>query len=142
MSNEHTFLTTFEAAKLEGCTSRHITNLITRGELSATRKDNKYYIDKSEFYRVFPDAIRKEKEPTHLLSENTRLSFENSMLKDACKSKDREIEFLRSQIESFDRKIERMMESSNSLTRLLEHSNKPKDNSNANKGWNIFRKKK
>jgi esterase/lipase len=138
MLDDASFLTTMEAANIAGCTSRHITNLITRGEMSAERKDKKYIIQKSEFYRVFPQTMKKEKEPINssIMQDNSRLSVENSMLKELCKSKDKELEFLRSQIEIFHREKDKLLDSLNAHTRLLEHVPHGK------KGWSLFRRKK
>lgn len=58
--NENNLLSTREAAKIAGFSARHIQGLIKKGKLSATRDEGgDYLIDRSEFYRVFPDAHNK-----------------------------------------------------------------------------------
>lgn len=117
------FLSPSSAAKLAGFSSRHITNLITKGKLSATKEDGKYKIEKSEFFRLFPDAHKKEKEsdPNSKDMEKARMEVENMMLKEMSSQKDREIQFLRSQLETFNQEKSQMLEAINHHARLLEH---------------------
>jgi len=57
MNEESSLLSTRMAAEIAECSARHIQSLIKKGRLSATRDDGgNYLIDKSEFYRVFPNA--------------------------------------------------------------------------------------
>ena len=57
MVEKNSFMSTREAAKEAGYSPRQLQNYITSGKLSATMgSDGKYLIDRSEFYRVFPDA--------------------------------------------------------------------------------------
>lgn len=126
MKETSSYLTSSEAALLVGCTSRHITNCITRGKLSASKEDGIYYIDKSEFFRVFPEAHIKEQERNPLTQklETERTKIENALLKEMSSQKDKEIEFLRSQIDVFNRKEQQMLETIQSHTRLLEYQGK------------------
>jgi len=58
MSEQNSRIDVKQAAELAGCSTRHIQKIIKNGTLSTHRdKSNKYLIDKSEFYRVFPDLI-------------------------------------------------------------------------------------
>lgn len=142
MQNTPALLTASEAARLGECTARHINNLITRGELSAKKIDNKYYIDKSEFFRLFPAAFKKEQ----IGSDVLRLEAEISLLKKMCSDKDREIDFLRNQIEVNNNEKNKMLESLNSHARLLEHKesgSSSHSSSRKSKSWtNIFKKDK
>ncbi|PJD92485.1 MAG: hypothetical protein CK426_05430 [Legionella sp.] len=50
------------ASEIGGCSARHIQSLIKKGRLFAKRDDRgNYHIDKSEFYRVVPDAHTNQK---------------------------------------------------------------------------------
>lgn len=97
--------------------------MITTGKLSATREDGRYYIDKSELFRVHPEAHRKELEsnPQFFKLEQERIKLENTMLKDAMSNKDKEIEFLRNQISIFNNKETKFLDTIQNHTRLLEH---------------------
>lgn len=137
MADNYSWLTPKQVANLTGFTARHIQNLITQGKLSATKEDGKYYIDKSEVFRVFPKAHKKEQEGNiaQIISEKERLEFESSMLRDALSNKEKEVEFLRNQIEFISNEKLKMLETITSTTRLLDHK---KD-----KNWsNIFRFKR
>lgn len=123
MKDAFTWLTPKQGAELVGCSTRHIQNLIQRGQLSATREDGKYYIDKSEFFRVFPEAHKRsmKKEGEDLLLDHARMEVENGYLKEIAQgkdkineAKDKEIEFLRSQLQRFTEVI-------SNQTRLIEH---------------------
>lgn len=51
---------TTEAAAIAGCSSRRIQKMIKDGTLSAMRDGSKkYWIELSEFHRVFPDAQQR-----------------------------------------------------------------------------------
>src|ERR1043166_75353 len=119
MKESSSWITPREAAEILGCTSRHITNCITRGQLTASREDGKYYIDKSEFYRAFPEAFRKEQErnPNHKTLEQERIKIELEMFKQLAESKDKEIEFLRNQLETFNSKELKLIDTIQSHTR-------------------------
>lgn len=139
MKESSSYLTVSQAAVLVGCTPRHITKCITQGKLSASKEDGKYYIDKSEFFRVFPDAHLKEQQgnPEKQKLEIERIKLENAMLKEISQYKDKEIEFLRSQIDAFNKKESQMLETIQTHTRLLEYKGGV-----TKKRWtNIFKKK-
>lgn len=116
-------LTPKQAASLAGYTPRHIQNLITSGKLSATKEDGKYYIDKAEFFRLFPDAHRKEKErnPSEQEAEKQRLEFENNLLKQVAAQKEAEIDFLRNQVEFVSIEKIKMLDAIVNQTKFLEH---------------------
>ena len=61
---ESTRISVTECAKLLGITSRAVQKYIKEGKISAVKNEKgRYEIDKSEFYRVFPDAYISEKPP-------------------------------------------------------------------------------
>jgi excisionase family DNA binding protein len=134
---EANWITPSQAAEVLQCTSRKITKWIVDGKLSASREDGKWYIEKSEFYRVFPDAYRKEQErnPNHKALEQERIKTELEMFKQLAHSKDKEIEFLRHQLETFNKKESQFLDALQSQTKLLEHQSRPK------KWTDIFKKR-
>lgn len=123
MRDNFAWLTPKQVGELIGYSARHVQNLIVNGKLSATKEDGKYYIEKSEVFRVFPKAHKKEIEgnTSQQLVEKERLQFENAMLKDTASQKDKEIEFLRNQIEFISNEKTKMLDALSSTTRLLEY---------------------
>lgn len=132
------FLSTRDAAEISGFSSRHIQNLITRGNMSATRShDGRYLIDKSEFYRVFPDAHKQRMVPHNnevieKYSENVLLEVENKFLKEMLAEKDRRItekdaqnEFLHKQLEMVATEKTMLLETIRNQ-KMLEHTNNVK----------------
>jgi len=102
-----------QAAKLADSSTRHIQQLIKRGTLSASRvKGNKYLIDKSEFYRVFPDLMpRTAANAREHVSEqeNNQLLFlkeQNEFLKEQLEHANNEKRSLLNALESAQRMIE------------------------------------
>lgn len=72
--DNETRMGTLEAAKLSGYSLRHIQNMIKDGRLSAARtENNSYSIDKSEFFRVFPDAHPEVKQRKKMQSSPDEL---------------------------------------------------------------------
>lgn len=128
MKESSSWLSPRQAAEILGCTSRHITNCINKGKLTATREDGKFFIDKSELYRAFPDAYRKEQErnPNHKTLEQERIKLELEMFKQLAESKDKEILFLRAQLETFNNKEQKLLDALQSHTRLLEYHGRKK----------------
>lgn len=126
MKDNYSWLTPKQAADLIGYTPRAVQNYITNGKLSATREDGRWYIDKAEFFRVFPAAHRKEMEssPEEKAAQKKRLEFENELLKEMASKKDQEIEFLRKQVEFISTEKVKMLDAIVSHTRLLEHHQK------------------
>lgn len=133
------FLSTREAAEISGFSSRHIQNLITRGNMSATRShDGRYLIDKSEFYRVFPDAHEQRMMPhdneiIEKYSENVLLESENKFLKEMLAEKDRRItekdaqnEFLHKQLEMAAIEKTMLLETIGSNQKMIEHTSNVK----------------
>lgn len=123
MKDSSSWITPKKAAELVGYSTRHIQNYITSGKLCATKEDGKYFIEKSEFFRVFPKAHKKEQQGNiaEQIAEKTRLERENEMLRDMAQKKDQEIEFLRKQMEFQSHEKSKMLEAIVGHTRLLEH---------------------
>ena len=147
MKDSFSWLTPKQAGELAGYTARHIQNMITSGKLSATKEDGKYYIDKSEFFRLYPKAHKKEHQGNSALqlSEQQRLELENTMLKDSTSQKEKEIEFLRNQIEFISQEKTKMLDVIGSTTRLLEYKNEksvPDCSAEKKKNWRDFFKLK
>ncbi len=125
MKDNPSWLTPKQAGELSGYTTRHIQNFITSGKLSATREDGRYYIDKAEFFRVFPKAHAKENntETANGAADLARIKSEMEVefLKEKMREKDKMIEFLLKEHENSQFKENKMLDAINSHSRLLEH---------------------
>lgn len=146
MKDSRTWLDAKQAGKLAGFTGRHIQNLIAKGKLSATLDSGKYYIEKSEFFRVFPEAHRKDELGTTEKVEAAyeRMKSENVLLRDMISMKDKEIEFLKNQIEIFNIEKNKMLEAINSHARLLEYKESAGSGNaieKSKKKWSLFKRK-
>ncbi len=125
MYNEKSWLTCREAAALLNYSQRHILNLIKKGKLSADRdEDGKYYIQKSEFLRVYPNAIKVE---TDGISEKSMEGHTRKLLEEKIKhlqemvdEKKKQNEFLVEQLSNFTHEKSKMLDAINSNARLLE----------------------
>lgn len=128
MSEESSSLSTRIAAEIAGCSARHIQSLIKKGKLSATRDDGRnYLIDKSEFYRVFPDAHTK-RTATHTDEQGSRtaLEVEVKYLKEMLAEKAKQNEFLHKQLEAANTEKSALIETLTSNQKLLEHTSQKK----------------
>lgn len=125
MKENRSYLTPKECADLAGVTTRTINNYITSGKLSATREDNRYYIDKSEFYRVFPECItRKNMRNDEKFLENIEeisSLIEIRYLKEALLDKEKQNDFLKQVIDGFSTEKSLMLQTINTHSRMLEH---------------------
>jgi hypothetical protein len=146
MKDPLVWLTPKQAADLCGYSARTIQNFIMKGKISATKEDGKYYIDKAEFFRVFPDAHRRAEkmDGSQREVEIARKEVENEYLKEMISQKDKDIEFLKSQLESFTGEKKQMLEAITHHARLLEHKESRKEQeSQEKKSWmDIFKRKK
>ena len=124
MSEENSLLGTRIAAEIAGCSARHIQSLIKKGKLSASRDDGgNYLIDKSEFYRVFPDAHTKRSQAnSDNDSTRTVLEMEVQHLKEMLAEKNKQNEFLHKQLETATAEKTMLLETLSSNQKLLEHS--------------------
>ena len=128
MSEESSLLSTRIAAEIAGCSARHIQSLIKKGKLSATRDDGgNYLIDKSEFYRVFPDAHTKRTVTnTDEQGSRTALEVEVKYLKEMLAEKAKQYEFLHKQLEASNIEKSALIKTLTSNQKLLEHINHKK----------------
>lgn len=128
MSEESSLLSTRIAAEIAGCSARHIQSLVKKGKLSASRGDGgNYLIDKSEFYRVFPDAHTK-RTVAHNDEQGSRtaLEVEVKYLKEMLVEKAKQNEFLYKQLEASNIEKSALIETLTSNQKLLEHTNQRK----------------
>lgn len=103
MARKNGYLTAREAAELAGCSTRHVQVQIKLGKMSATRTETgSYLIEKSEFYRVFPDAFKPTAPRTDANEDekNARTLLENEIkyLKQMLEEKEKNTEFLKDQM--------------------------------------------
>lgn len=94
MSEQSTKVSAKEASEIAGCSIRKIQKMVKSGELFAHREQGgKYLIDKSEFYRVFPEyMVRTEANPVREASEYEFkfLKEQNEFLKEQLKTANEE----------------------------------------------------
>lgn len=128
MKESTSWLTPKQAAKLAEVTTRTINNYITSGKLSASREDGRYYIDKSEFYRVFPHLFLKENiSQLENLKETTvqkASEIEIQYLKSSLTEKEGQNNYLKEIIQSFTLEKNIMLNTINNHSRLLEYQQK------------------
>lgn len=145
MKDSVSWLTPRQAGELAGYSGRHIQNLIVRGKLSAKKVDGKYCIDKAEFFRVFPSAHKKE-QAGNLAQREVEIAcmaVENEMLKEMASKKDKEIEFLRNQLESFSKEKSQMLDAITHHARLLEHKEVKLEHKEVKRTWmDVFKARK
>lgn len=126
MNNEKTWLTCREVGVLLNCSQRHALNLIKKNNISADRDERgQYFVHKSEFYRVFPEAMKVEQdgneekfggsEAMKFLEEKIR------HLQEMVDEKKKQNEFLTEQLGNFTEEKSKMLDAINSHTRLLEY---------------------
>lgn len=128
MGEKNSLLSTREAAEIAGYSARHIQGMIKKGKLSATRDDGgNYLIEKSEFYRVFPDAHNK-RSTANSCDDSTRIVLEKEVqhLKEMLAEKSKQNEFLHKQLEVATTEKTMLMETLSSNQKLLEHSSTKK----------------
>lgn len=145
MNDAKTYLTCKEASNLLGFTQRHILNLIKNGKLSADRDEGgKYYIQKSEFFRAFPHAMRIEQARTEEKSSGTEsmkaLEEKIKHLEEIVDEKKKQNEFLTEQLGNFTQEKFKMLDAINSHARLLEYKETGESNSSKTKWWSFSKK--
>lgn len=124
MGEESSLLSTREAAEIAGFSARHIQNLIKKGKLSASRDDaGNYIIDKSEFYRVFPDAHARGT-IKNCDDNNSRIVLEMEVqhLKEMLIEKAKQNEILLKQLDAATTEKAILIETLSSNQKLLEYS--------------------
>jgi excisionase family DNA binding protein len=117
MSEQSARIDAKQAAELIGCSTRHVQKQIKDGRLSSTRdKGNKYLIDKSEFYRVYPDLmVRTATNKADIISEKD--DFRVNLLKE-------ENAFLKEQLNAANNEKKQILSALDNAQRLIEF--KPK----------------
>lgn len=125
MSENNSLLNTREAAEISGFSSRHIQNMIKNGKLSATKTEGgNYLIDKSEFYRVFPNTHTTRTEANNEeINSRTVLEIEVKHLKEMLAEKNKQNEFLHKQLETAITEKTMLLETLSSNQKLLEYNN-------------------
>lgn len=110
MSEQVTKISAKEASEIIGCSIRKIQKMVKSGVISAQRGEGgRYLIDKSEFYRVFPDHM--ERTETKLVREPSEqelklLREQNEFLKGQLQIANEEKKSLFKTLESTQRLIE------------------------------------
>lgn len=125
MNKEKTWLTCREASVLLNYTQRHMINLIKKGKITADKdEDGKYYINKSEFFRVYPNAMKVEVDGTSekSMEGHARKLLEEKIrhLQEIVDEKKKQNEFLTEQLSNFTHEKSKMLDAINSHARLLE----------------------
>jgi len=110
MSEQATKISAKEASEIVGFSIRKIQKMVKSGVISAQRGEGgKYLIDRSEFYRVFPDHMeRPEAKPVRESSEQELklLREQNEFLKGQLQIANEEKKSLFKTLESTQRLIE------------------------------------
>ncbi len=128
MKENRSWLTPKQAADLAGCTTRTINNYIMNGKLSASREDNRYYIDKSEFFRVFPNCmLKKDGEKSTENKDSVTSEIEIQYLKEALLDKEKQNDFLKQLVETYTNEKSMMLQTINIHSRMLEHKQEQKE---------------
>ena len=119
-----------EAAEQSGKSHRQIQRLIKNGKLSATRdQSGNYLIEKSEFYRVFPEAFNARHDATFTIKESRQFrDSEINHLETILSEKTRHNEFLQKQLEFIGSQLEsatlektRLLDTISHQQKLIEH---------------------
>lgn len=129
--DNETRIGTSEAAKLSGFSLRHIQNMIKDGRLSASRTESgSYSIEKSEFFRVFPDAHleTRQRKQTQNSFDESRIVHETEIkylkqINDLLKA---QLDEAKSLIEKAEKEKTALFDALGSTQKLLEHSKKKK----------------
>ena len=128
MAKTSTQISTREAALELGVSSRQIQKLIKNGKLSAERNESgNYRIDKSEFYRAFPEAFntRTDTNNNEQWSRTVR-DYEIKHLEAMLAEKTQQNEFLQKQLESSTLEKTRLLDTISNQQKLLEHKGNKK----------------
>lgn len=151
MKHEKTWLSCREAAVLLDCSQRHILNLIKKGKFSAVKdEDGRYCIEKSEFFRAYPELMHVEVAGNgEKSSGNTSVKVLEERIKhlqEMVNEKNKQNEFLLGQLEINTDEKSKMLDAINNHARLLEFKetgSKVPSSSHEKKGfaWWPFKRK-
>jgi hypothetical protein len=121
-----------EAAEQSGKSHRQIQRLIKNGTLSATRdKSGNYLIEKSEFYRVFPEAFNIRHDTTSVVKtpqdgRDHKINLLEAMLSEKTRHNEflqKQLEFISSQLESSTLEKTRLLDAISNQQKLIAHQN-------------------
>lgn len=129
--DNETRIGTSEAAKLSGFSLRHIQNMIKDGRLSASRTESgSYSIDKSEFFRVFPDAHPEARQRKQMQNSPDELRIvhetEIKYLKQINELLQAQLDEAKFLIEKSEKEKTALFDALGSTQKLLEHNKKKK----------------
>lgn len=135
MHKEKSWLTCKEAADLIGCSQRTILNMIKRGDFSSEKDESgKNFIQKSEFFRVHPEAMGMETDGNgeNKAGKNDLKALEERIrhLQEMVDEKKKQNEFLMGQLNINTEEKSKMLDAINSHSRLLEFKEGSGDNKN------------
>jgi hypothetical protein len=147
MSEKDAWLTPKQAAELVGLSTRVIQKRCEKGDIPHQKEDGKYYIQKADFFRMYPEAHRREQHgnASQRDIDHARMSVENELLKQMLEQSKKEVDFLKGQANVSTEEKKQMLEAINHHARLLEHKETSKvDNASSHKRrWkDIFKRKK
>lgn len=120
-----TFLTCKDIARLLDITHRHALNVLTKKNISTEKDESgKHIVQKSEFFRVFPELMNKFEHGTERKSDGNQavklMEEKVRHLQEMLDEKKKQNEFLMGQISINDDKQSKMLDAINSHSRLLE----------------------
>ncbi len=137
-----THLTTREASEKSGKSHQQIQRLIRGGKLSAIRAESgNYLIERSEFYRVFPDAFNEHHDASldtklmhhgrisdvaHLEAMLAEKIQQNELLKKQLEFSSKQLEFAHAQLESATLEKNRLLDTIGNQQKLIEHQSSKK----------------
>lgn len=138
MNNSKTYIGSKEAAQLMDCSLRKVQKMIRTGRMAAQKDGGKYFIDRSELFRVFPMAFKNT--PEGKIIDNSinvaTADVEVDYLKGIVEDKKKEIESLREQIKMYGEENKKLVEVVNSYLRLVE-SNEAGKKTKKGKFWSF-----
>jgi excisionase family DNA binding protein len=123
---DNNFLSVRQASDLLDVSERTITRQIKTGKLSATKSEKgSWQIEKSEFYRVYPEKLEKsQSDITSEISPSVSVSERHhTEITDMLK---KQISLLEDQLRQSNKEKETILNTLQSNQRMLEHQAKPR----------------
>lgn len=119
-------LTSKECADILGVSAKTIQRRIQKGILSGYKDDNGIYmVEKSEFYRVYPDAHQRHGVRHDFKDVEALSKLKEEMLEERINALERERNALKEQLDLANKREATLLESvKNNSTLLLENSKK------------------
>jgi Fic family protein len=121
---DNNFLTVRQSSDILDISERTITRQINTGKLSATKSDTgSWQIEKSEFYRVYPEynpktRTDKESDKIRLMADNNNIEIIELLKK--------QIVLLEDQLRQSNQEKETILDTLRSNQRMLEHQAQPR----------------